>query len=75
LFVLSEVPPLLLLLLLLYHWQEMEPGSAAVTLIGVKLPFTHCDCAAADRLVMTVPVVKAPETALVAVPQLPVTTQ
>ena len=53
----------------------MEPGSAAVTLIGVKVPFIHCDCAAVDWLVMTVPVVKAPETALVTVPQMPFTTQ
>ena len=49
----------------------------AVTLIGLKVPFIHCVCAAVDWLLMTVTsfVIKAPEIVLVAVPQVPVTTQ
>ena len=49
----------------------------AVTLIAVKVPLTHCVCVAVDWLEIDVAafVTKAPETLLVAVLQLLVTTQ
>ena len=55
----------------------MAPVPVAVTLIALKVPLIHCVCVAGNWLLIAVAafVINAPETAVVAVPQVPVTTQ
>ena len=72
----NDVPPVLEFKVLLYHWYD-NPDPVAVTVIGENATVIHFVCVDVDcELIAAFGfVINAPETALVAFPQVPVTIQ